>query len=429
MSLLSRSSVPAGAVAAAPPPATGGAGGGRAPLRSPLALGALAAVQAVVGSLLTVVAPVVAVWIAATDTGATWVEAVRVAADAWLLAHHTGIAVTGGQLAVVPLGLTLVVGGWSWAAGRRLAIALGLSAATSGTPPADPVTGGPARAARRAVVTYAAAYGLLAAVVSLLAASPVARPLSGQALAGGAVLAGLVSGAAVLHTWRTAGRSRPWSVVADRLRVPAALRRVLPAALLATAGWVGAGALLLAAALAVHGGDVTAAHRALDPGVLGGAGLVAAQLLLLPTLVVWAAAWLAGPGFVVGEGTVVSPAVVELGPVPALPVLGALPDPLGTAGWAVLVGPVLLGVLAGRRLLRDRGGVPGGWAAAGRDVALTGLVTGGLAAVLAWVASGPAGPGRLAEVGPQGWAVGAAVGVEVAVGCAVALGVAALRAR
>jgi len=49
--------------------------------------------------------------------------------------------------------------------------------------------------------------------------------------------------------------------------------------------------------------------------------------------------------------------------------------------------------------------------------------------VLAWVASGPAGPGRLAEVGPQGRAVGAAGGVEVAVGCAVALGVAALRAR
>jgi len=47
------------------------------------------------------------------------------------------------------------------------------------------------------------------------------------------------------------------------------------------------------------------------------------------------------------------------------------------------------------------------------------VATGAVAALLAWAASGSAGPGRLAEVGPAPGAVALAVGLEVLVGAAI----------
>lgn len=384
----------------------------RRPLRSPFALGALAAVQAVVGSLLSVVAPVLGVWIAATQTGATWAETLRLAADAWLLAHHAGVAVDGGTVGVVPLGLSLLPLAWCWAGGRRMAAALGLPAGA----------GVPGRRARRALVAFTGTYALLVAVVSLLAASPVARPVSGQALVGGAVLAAAAAGAAMLRSARTSSRPRPWAQVADGLRVPDRLRRGLPAAGVALGVWLAASSLLLAGAVALGWDAVRAAHDALAPGPVGGLGLVLLQLSLVPNLVVWAGAWLAGPGFSVGVGTSVTPWASELGAVPALPLLGALPPSgaMPSAGPLVLAVGVVAGAVAGTWLARRPSPAGPWWRTLLLDAATCGALAGAGAALLGWLASGSAGPGRLAEVGPVGWAVGLAVALEVFAGCAVA---------
>jgi hypothetical protein len=72
-----------------------------------------------------------------------------------------------------------------------------------------------------------------------------------------------------------------------------------------------------------------------------------AQLAYLPTLAIWGMAFVAGPGFAVGTDTAVSPAGTQLGPVPGIPALGALPE--STTPWLLLLAllPVALGALAG----------------------------------------------------------------------------------
>ncbi len=386
-----------------------------APLRSPVALGALSAVQAVAGSLLCVVAPVVVAWLAASRTGASWLEAVRFATDAWLLAHGGAIAVDGGEVSLVPLGLTALMASWSWAAGRRMAALL----------PAGPH---PRRVSGcRALAAYAAVYAFGAALLSLLAASPVARPVSGQALVGAAVLAGAACGAGMLRATRTAADRPAGRVLADALRLPARVRRVLPAVGVALAGWLALGALAVAVAV-VHGwSDVLAVHRALSPGVVGGAVLAVTQLLVLPVSVVWGGAWVAGPGFAVGTGTTVTVVGSDLGSVPAVPLLAALPGPSLPGAWLAVLGlPVLLGVAAGVVARRSAAGAAAsgwggrGWAGRLLDALGVGALTGTGAGLLAWAASGAAGPGRMAETGPPALAVGAALGALVALGVLLA---------
>ncbi len=63
-------------------------------------------------------------------------------------------------------------------------------------------------------------------------------------------------------------------------------------------------------------------------GVSLGAGALIwlAQLLYLPTVQTWALAWIMGPGFQQGSGTIRSLTQVKAGPIPAVPILGALPE-------------------------------------------------------------------------------------------------------
>lgn len=82
-------------------------------------------------------------------------------------------------------------------------------------------------------------------------------------------------------------------------------------------------------------------------GLSLGAGILIwlAQLLYLPNVQTWALAWVLGPGFQQGTGTIRSLTEVKTGPIPAVPILGALPNQ--TPGYwisAVIVG---LGLLCG----------------------------------------------------------------------------------
>jgi hypothetical protein len=56
------------------------------------------------------------------------------------------------------------------------------------------------------------------------------------------------------------------------------------------------------------------------------------------------------------------------------------------------------------------------------DAGLTALLAGISWAVLGWLSAGPAGPGRLAHVGPSAWQLGSAVVVEVGLGACLAVG-------
>lgn len=191
-------------------------------------------------------------------------------------------------------------------------------------------------------------------------------------------------------------------------------------------GLVGAAGVLVALALVLRGGQVMALFQASNVDAMGAVVLGLGQLAYLPTILVWALSWIAGPGFAVGEGTVVSPAGSDVGVVPGIPVLGALPE--FSSPWLLLVAlvPIAAGAYAGwiarSRLVRlvdpalPEPVLPRLVVAIGIAVG-AGAATAGLAAA----ASGAIGPGALAHTGPEPGAVALAVGVEVLVGAAVLL--------
>jgi hypothetical protein len=368
------------------------------PARSPLALGAAAALWAAVVGLFCVVAPVLLVWATDSRSGVGWGEATRTAGRFWLVAHGASLDVPGGRYALTPLGLLLVP--------VALVVRFTSSAAAD-------LRGSSARPAARLAAAATAAYGVLALLVAVACTGPDVHVSPVQSLLAGLVVGAVGAGIGILRPGRL------WRVTWHRLSPRT--RRLTGATAAATALLLGAGALLVGGSLAVHGSRAAGLTAASDPGALGGVALLLACLALVPNAVVWGVAWLAGPGFAVGAGTGVGPFGHELGPVPALPLLAALPAG-GVPEWVavlVLALPLLAGAVAGRLLTAELGD---DCASAGRTVAeaaAVGPAVGAVFLVLAWLSGGAVGGERLVEVGPSPWAVALALTATVAVGSVV----------
>jgi hypothetical protein len=203
---------------------------------------------------------------------------------------------------------------------------------------------------------------------------------------------------------------------------PAELRAVLAVSLrggaAASAIVLGVSAVTLAVLLVFGYAAIIALYEAVYAGVLGGAVLTLAQLALLPDLVVWVASWFVGPGFAIGAGSSVSPLGTELGPIPAIPLFGALPTGDLAWGFLGLLVPVLAGFVLGAvlRPALDRAlGVEPGRGLQIATGAGIGAVSGLVLGLLAAASAGSAGPGRLAEVGPDPLLVGLLAAVEIGV--------------
>jgi hypothetical protein len=162
-----------------------------------------------------------------------------------------------------------------------------------------------------------------------------------------------------------------------------------------------AGAAVLVAGLWIHLQRVEALHEALQPGVAGGVALVLLQLAFAPNALVWAASYALGSGFALGSGSVVAPSGTQLGIVPDIPLLGALPaagpGDLWQLCWlaaGAVAGAIACWVaLAARPDARfDQASLTGG---------VCGVLAGATFAGLAWAASGGLGTLRLTDVGPR----------------------------
>ena len=115
---------------------------------------------------------------------------------------------------------------------------------------------------------------------------------------------------------------------------------------------------------------------------------------------------------------------MSLGPLPAIPVLGALPAEPSPLGFISLLVPLLAAFIAGLavrpRLVAALDGEPPRFWAVG-VAALAAAVAGLGMGFLAFVAAGSAGPGRLAMVGPDPVTVGLWMLVETLIGASVGL--------
>jgi hypothetical protein len=265
---------------------------------------------------------------------------------------------------------------------------------------------------------------VLSWLVAASAVDEAARPSIGQSIVLPTLVFALGLGIGLLRTPRPEGDEtgsslRDW--IADwpttvRVGIAAALRGGAAAATMV----IGVSAVLVSVLLVVNYATVVSLYESLHAGVTGGIALTIAQLAAIPNAVIWTASWLVGPGFSIGSGSNVSALATHLGPIPAVPMLGALPRGELAFGFLGLLVPITAGFLVGAvgsARIPDGERVPS--AVLGSALG-SGLVGGIALGLLAWFSAGAAGPGRLIEVGPNPLAVAFFATVEI--GIAAVLG-------
>ena len=403
-------------------PGQPGRRGGRSPIRTPRTgprpvalVGIALAAWTVLLGLAVLICVTLAAWVTAPHHDGAIRPAISTAIQSWLLAQHGVLelheraGLGAGSVSLMPLGLTFLLGALLVRAGRQVAR---LSGAT------DLV------AASTSALAFALPYAVIAALLTKPAQLGAIRPSPLQALTGAFVLAIVCSMAGAL---REIGQLE--SLVA---RLPDDLRDVARAGLAASAVVVGVGAVGLAAGLVSHAGRAADLAASLHGGYSGVVLMSLISLVYAPNAVLWASAYSLGPGFAVGTHTSVALGGVQVGAVPAVPLLAPLPD-TGSApwiSWLLVAGPIAAGVLAGWMYTRRRP-VPAiaadapWWRRQRLAEAAWGFAIGAVAAlvlgVLAALSAGPFGGGRMSALGPSALWVMLAALLEIGLLAAVTI--------
>ena len=365
--------------------------------------------------------PLTIVWAVHFGFAPEWTVFWRAAVDVWLLGHGVDVTFTLDPLLAEAIGMP--------AAGDPVKVTIALLGFALLTLLLGVRAGGRiAETGHRTlgVLTAAVVFAAASLGVTATALHAAARPSLWQ----GVILPATVFGAGivigVLRARHAGDRDALGRWLDDRSpELRATAGAALRAGIGAVAITVAVAAVLVAALFVARFPDMIGLYEALHTEVVGGIALTGGQLAVLPNLVLWAVAWLVGPGFAIGVGSHVSPVGTALGPIPALPVFGALPTGDSAFGFAGVLVPVVAGFLAGvavrpalARALDDVGPLTVLVVAAGG-----GVVGGALTGFLAAASGGAAGPGRLVEVGPDPVAVGLVAALELAV--AIGIGLAA----
>jgi len=348
----------------------------------------------------------------------------------WLLGHGVPVGTSIGPLALAPLLLTLLA---TWRLNRAgLHVTRAIGARHSGSP--------------GAALRVAGSIGIGYAILGWLAAVAVDGPGT-DVSAARAALNFFVLG--LLGSLIGSLRSTDGLVVLAR-RMPPVLRHGLRTGLVAALLLVALGAVFAGLSVALGGGqaaDMIAAYRT---GVAGQAGITLLSLAYGANASVWAAAYMLGPGFLLGTGSAIRLTEVTVGPLPTLPLLAGLPNgPMDASGALLLAVPVATGLAAGWLLTRrlSHGHVHGhpqrpvqggsarpgdpphhnaqaAWSRVVGAALIAGPVAGLVLGALAWLSGGALGDGRMSQIGPVPWQVAlvatGVLGVSTTIGAAAA---------
>ncbi|MFE4467449.1 DUF6350 family protein [Leifsonia sp. NPDC056824] len=408
----------------------------------------LAALEAVIVAaigLAICLVPLTVLWAAQYHLAGDFAIVWRATADIWLLGHGVNLAVTLDPQLVGSLGLPAA------AAPFQVTIALlGFAALTAGLGVRTGLRAAETPYRSTGAVSALAVFFLISVVVTATAGSDLVQPslwrgfvlptfVYALGIGIGFVFAALrgVREPSADHAGDRKGDDRATSAagraaapvgVAVRSRVaavPAPVRAAVLGALragsAATAIVIGLSALLLTLLIFGNYGTIIGLYEQLQTGVAGGIALTVAQLAFLPNLVIWLMSWLVGPGFAIGTGSTVSPIGTALGPLPGVPLFGVIPAHGYTFGLAGVIVPLLAGFVAAALLRGTRRAQTDGALALVLTALGIGVVAGIELGLLAWWSSGALGPGRLHDVGPNPWLVGALAAGEVAVAAVIGL--------
>ncbi|WP_311472858.1 DUF6350 family protein [uncultured Rothia sp.] len=372
--------------------------------------------QGVVELIVTALFSAVAVFAAMSAVWATkgfgdmeFSSVAAMSAHLWLLIHGVPLdlaaafGASAGTMTLVPLGLSILPLLLCYRSGRRLA-----RASYEGEFLIPVLSGS---------VTYAlissAMYGW---------ASPHPQPL--QALNAALVPLGIVVAGLMWGGYREArSLSRMVGVdTAEQISQMSQYSRwagsyawaVVRAAVVAFVALVGLGAVLLGIGILAGWSQIVATYQELHAGAVGDTAVTLLQLGFLPNLVIYAIAWSTGAGFSFGAGTSVGLTSSDVGTLPMLPILGAVPESMGTAGLLGLLVPLTAGAIAGWWFLREGEDHLDEWVALKvpfRPLSalisavvlgvMTGILTSFGALWLGWISYGSLGIGRFTEVGAE----------------------------
>jgi hypothetical protein len=387
-------------------------------------IAALEAAILVVVSLGVVLVPLSLVWLLENNPDVDWLVAFRAAADFWLLSHGTGLVVPEGEIlgllvpafvvTLVPLGMTIWLARSFYNAGKRFLAARSLWPGWLGG---------------------SLVYGVAALGISTAAYDSAIYPVAWQGVFFPTILflifqiLGSVFGQPdeifkgdVLDQSPERDRIRG-ALNSLRLKLHWSIRSIMGPAFRAgtaiTVMLLAVSAFTLAVLIAISWIDITRLYESVQVSILGAVVLTIGQLALIPNLVIFGAAWFTGVGFSIGAGSLISPLGSQVGPLPTIPVLGALPVgglEFGMISIVVVLLAAFIATLAIRKSADEiRFEFATAWTAAislGLSIA---LVTSLQMALLATIASGSAGPGRLVQVGVSPWLLALVVFVEVGV--------------
>ena len=359
----------------------------RSPLVPVALLGGAAAAAA---TLVVCLALGVIGWFLA-DAGAhgTPSDGLRVGALGWLLAHGSGVTVGGGAITHVPLGLSALCAWSVWRIGHRVGDAI-----SGHGPDSDRIADGERDwTVPMAAAVFTAGYLFVAIITAVVASTADTSPSLARVVGWSIVLtaafgwAGIATGSGRLAIWATV--------------VPPWLRAAFAGGLRILAAFLVVSTALFLVALVVDFGTAVNVMSRLHTGVGDATIYTVISATLVPNAALFAGSYLLGPGFLVGTGTMVSPALVSLGPVPMFPLLAALPDNGATPAWAtyLIAVPPLVAAVAAARAQRRTPTLR--WEEGALRGCVGGVTAGLLLGILMAIAGGAAGPGRMTEIGPD----------------------------
>ena len=363
-------------------------------------------------------APMTVIWLVENDPTIDWFVAFRASADIWMLAQGADLVVPAGAMGsvkipefvinILPLGFSAFLAYLSFRLGRRMSTADELWPGWLG-----------------AVL----AYGAISLGLSTAAYNENVYPVAWQGTMFPPIfflfflILGSLTGplradqesrerAAVTvwldNKWNNLG----WAIRA--LAAPALRGGTAVVTML-----IALSALSFSVLLAANWITVTRLYEALHVSVLGGSTITIGELALLPNLVIYGAAWFTGLGFSIGTGSSISPLGSAVGPMPGIPFLGAIPAGTVGMGFAAIAIPLVAAFIATIAIKKHADEIRFEFASAWSAAISLGLAVGLVAALemglLAFLASGSAGPGRLETVGVNPFTLAAVVFVETSI--------------
>lgn len=355
-------------------------------------------------------APLTVVWLVEPDPDFSWAANLLLSSNLWLAAHGVEIAVSAGELAgiefdaftiaAMPLGLTLITVLFAYRLGSRLS--------SSGSLVLGWIGG-------------IGSFGFISFLVSQASISEFVEAVQWQAVLSPTLIFAttVILSSLIGKNFMIASSSEQVEAVERRMirsslgklksslhwSIRVLLDPALRAGSMITLFMISASAITMAVLLGLNWVEVIRLYEALQITIPGGVIITLAQLVLLPNMVIYIASWLIGPGFAIGIGSSVSPLGTNLGPLPALPVFGAIPsESFERSIWVVLLIGLfaIISLVIARKSTADiRWEYATGYGASFALALGVSLVSALQLGFLAVIASGAFGPGRLQFVGVE----------------------------